>query len=49
VFIMAATRWSYVSSSMVREIASYGGDVSKMVPRATDEALRRKFLEDTAR
>lgn len=43
VFIMAATRWSYVSSSMVREIASYGGDVSKMVPLATDEALRRKF------
>ncbi|AFD24881.1 pantetheine-phosphate adenylyltransferase [Deinococcus gobiensis] len=43
VFIMAATRWSFVSSSMVREIASYGGDVSEMVPRASAEALRRKF------
>ncbi|PYE54405.1 pantetheine-phosphate adenylyltransferase [Deinococcus yavapaiensis] len=43
VFIMAATRWSYVSSSMVREIASYGGDVSKMVPAATDKALKHKF------
>lgn len=45
VFIMAATRWSFVSSSMVKEIASYGGDVSEMVPRASAEALRRKFAE----
>ncbi|MVN86783.1 pantetheine-phosphate adenylyltransferase [Deinococcus sp. HMF7620] len=42
VFIMAATRWSFVSSSMVREIASYGGDISEMVPRASAAALRRK-------
>ncbi|HEX2865115.1 MAG TPA: pantetheine-phosphate adenylyltransferase [Deinococcales bacterium] len=43
VFIMAATRWSYVSSSMVREVASYGGDVSKLVPAASDRALRAYF------
>ena len=45
VFIMAATRWSFVSSSMVKEIASYGGDVSEMVPRASAHALRLKFAE----
>ena len=45
VFIMAATRWSFVSSSMVREIASYGGDVSEMVPRASADALRAKFAD----
>jgi len=45
VFIMAATRWSFVSSTMVKEIASYGGDVSEMVPRASAAALRRKFAE----
>ncbi|WP_027480827.1 pantetheine-phosphate adenylyltransferase [Deinococcus pimensis] len=45
VFIMAATRWSYVSSSMVREIASYGGDVSKMVPPASEAALKRKYQQ----
>ncbi|GBF05948.1 phosphopantetheine adenylyltransferase, coaD [Deinococcus aerius] len=45
VFIMAATRWSFVSSTMVREIASYGGDISEMVPRASAAALRRKFAE----
>ena len=45
VFIMAATRWSFVSSTMVREIASYGGDISEMVPRASASALRRKFAD----
>ncbi|MEF2276894.1 pantetheine-phosphate adenylyltransferase [Deinococcus sp. YIM 134068] len=45
VFIMAATRWSFVSSTMVREIASYGGDISEMVPRASAAALRRKFAQ----
>ena len=45
VFIMAATRWSYVSSSMAREIASYQGDISSMVPPASAAALRRKFAE----
>lgn len=42
-FIMAATRWSYISSTMVKEIARYGGDVSKLVPNATVEALKGKF------
>ncbi|WP_291427067.1 pantetheine-phosphate adenylyltransferase [Deinococcus sp.] len=45
VFIMAATRWSFVSSSMVKEIASYGGDISEMVPHISAEALRKKFAE----
>ncbi|WP_407539112.1 pantetheine-phosphate adenylyltransferase [Deinococcus radiomollis] len=45
VFIMAATRWSYVSSSMAREIASYQGDIGSMVPPASAAALRRKFAE----
>jgi pantetheine-phosphate adenylyltransferase len=42
-FIMAATRWSYISSTMVKEISRYGGDVSKLVPAATVEALKGKF------
>lgn len=45
VFIMAATRWSFVSSSMAREIASYGGAVDTMVPHASSSALKRKFAE----
>jgi len=32
-FIMATAKHSFLSSSAVREIASYGGDVSEFVPR----------------
>ena len=42
-FILAATRYSFVSSTMVKEIARYGGDVSKLVPPATLRALKAKL------
>jgi pantetheine-phosphate adenylyltransferase len=42
-FIMTATRWSYVSSTRVRELARYGADVKKLVPRATLRALQEKL------
>jgi pantetheine-phosphate adenylyltransferase len=41
VFFMTAVEHGYVSSSLVREIASFGGDVSGMVPTAAVDALRR--------
>jgi pantetheine-phosphate adenylyltransferase len=43
VFIMAATRYSYVSSTMVKEIATYGGDITKLVPAASLRALKAKL------
>jgi pantetheine-phosphate adenylyltransferase len=43
VFIMAATRYSYVSSTMAKEIATYGGDISKLVPPASLKAIKRKL------
>ena len=42
-FIMTATRWSYVSSTRVKEIARYGADVSKLVPSAAQRKLRERF------
>ena len=42
-FIMTATRWSYVSSSRVKEIAAFGADVSKLVPKVTLRYLHEKF------
>jgi pantetheine-phosphate adenylyltransferase len=41
VFFMTSAANSYVSSSLVKEIASFGGDVSRMVPSAAREALAR--------
>jgi pantetheine-phosphate adenylyltransferase len=39
VFFMTAVEHGYVSSSLVKEIALFGGDVSEMVPPAALEAL----------
>lgn len=38
VFVPTSARWSYLSSSLVKEVARYGGDVSGLVP---DHVLRR--------
>jgi pantetheine-phosphate adenylyltransferase len=47
IFLMTSLEHGYVSSSLVKEIARYGGDVSEMLPgpaiRALHEALRREF------
>ncbi|MDD2520033.1 MAG: pantetheine-phosphate adenylyltransferase [Kiritimatiellae bacterium] len=42
-FLMPNEDFSYVSSSMVREIASLGGEAEKFVPAAVAEALRRRL------
>lgn len=43
VFLTPAEQYSYISSSMVREIAELGGDVSAFVPEEVLEKLREKF------
>ena len=40
VFFMTSVEYGYVSSSLVKEIALFGGDVSTMVPPAAVTALR---------
>lgn len=42
-FIMTATRWSYLSSTRVKELAQYEADISKLVPKATLQAIERKL------
>lgn len=42
-FLTPAQHLSYLSSSMVREIASMGGDVHQFVPEAVESALKKKF------
>ena len=46
-FIMSPPQYMYLSSSVVREIASLGGDVTQFVPACVNAALVKKF--DTAR
>jgi pantetheine-phosphate adenylyltransferase len=46
-FLMTSLEHGYVSSSLVKEISRYGGDVTEMLPgpamHALHEALRREF------
>lgn len=46
VFFMTAVEHGYVSSSLVKEIASFGGDVAGMVPRAAVAALNAALGRD---
>ncbi|HET9818481.1 MAG TPA: pantetheine-phosphate adenylyltransferase [Rhodanobacteraceae bacterium] len=41
-FLTPAEEWSFISSSLVREIASLGGDVSDFVHPVVQKALRRQ-------
>lgn len=43
VFFTADSHYSFVSSSMIRNIASLGGCVSAFVPPAVEKALKEKY------
>ncbi len=43
VFLPTRTNYGFISASLVREIASHGGDVSRYAPEEVCEALARKF------
>ena len=42
-FLTPAEHFAYLSSTMVREIASMEGDVSQFVPVVVEDALKEKF------
>ena len=42
VFLMAKEEFSHVSSSLLRQIATLGGDLSKFLPEPVQQALIRK-------
>ncbi|NBW65088.1 pantetheine-phosphate adenylyltransferase, partial [bacterium] len=43
VFMVPSLDTTYISSSLVREIAKFGGDVTGLVHADTAAALRKKF------
>ena len=45
VFLVPAFDLTYLSSSLVREVARFGGDVSPLVHPAVQKALKRKFAK----
>ena len=45
VFLMTGFRWIYISSSIIKDAARQGGDVSGMVPAHVLAALKAKFKQ----
>lgn len=43
-FMMTNHQYSYLSSSIVKEVAKFEADVSDLVPAAVADALHKKFL-----
>ncbi len=42
-FVAASPAYSYLSSSLVKEVARFGGDVSALVPPLVEQRLKEKF------
>ena len=49
VFVMTGEDYFFVSARLVREVATFGGDVSAFVPPNVLEALRRKLASGPTR
>ena len=43
VFMMPSEEYTFLSSTMVKEVASFGGVVKGLVPEVVEEALKEKF------
>ncbi|WP_163989156.1 pantetheine-phosphate adenylyltransferase [Pyxidicoccus caerfyrddinensis] len=47
VFMMTGEDYFYISSQLVREVASFGGDVTGLVPDNVNKKLKEKFAGKT--
>jgi pantetheine-phosphate adenylyltransferase len=45
-FMLSSPNYSFISSSIVKEIAKLKGDISQLVPKVAEEALINKFEEE---
>ncbi|WP_071459336.1 pantetheine-phosphate adenylyltransferase [Bacillus massilinigeriensis] len=44
-FIMTNNQYSFLSSSIVKEVAKYGGNISELVPPEVERALNGKYVK----
>lgn len=45
VFMMTGFRWIFTSSSIIKEAARFGGNISDMVPPIVNQKLKEKFAQ----
>ncbi|WP_141431301.1 pantetheine-phosphate adenylyltransferase [Bacillus sp. 03113] len=44
-FIMTNNQYSFLSSSIVKEVSRFNGNISELVPPEVEKALKNKFME----
>ncbi len=44
VFLMPGFRWIYISSTIIKEAALFGGDISGLVPPIVEQKLKEKYV-----
>jgi len=49
VLFMTRGKFSFLSSSIVKEVKQFGGDVSHLVPKVIEDALEAKFAAQAAK
>ena len=45
IFVMPHEKYTYLNSTIIRNLAMFGGDVSQFVPRIVEQKLKEKFPE----
>ncbi|MTI47711.1 pantetheine-phosphate adenylyltransferase [Sporosalibacterium faouarense] len=45
-FLMSSSQYAFLSSSLVKEVAKYDGDITRFVPKVVEEALHHKMKGD---
>lgn len=43
IFLLTSLKWIFLSSSIVKEVAKFGGNVDDLVPKVVAEKLKEKF------
>ncbi len=46
VFLMPNVKYTYLNSTIVKEVASFGGDITDLVPEIVAQKLREKFQKN---
>jgi len=46
IFLLANNKYATISSSMMKEVAKFGGDISEFVPQSVAQALIKKLRKE---
>jgi pantetheine-phosphate adenylyltransferase len=46
IFLMPHEKYTYLNSTIIRNLAQFGGEVEEFVPKAVAEMLKKKFSEE---